>query len=205
MRAGARAVVFDIGNVLYDWNPRFLYERLIQDDRALDAFLRDVATKDWHFQHDAGRPFAETAAELSALHPEHADLIAVWGPRFLDQVGGLLPGMETLVRDLDAADVPLYAITNFSHEFWPPFRAREAAVFDRFRDIVVSGDERLTKPDPAIYRLALDRFGLAAGDTLFIDDRADNVEGAQAVGMNAVLFTDAQTLRADLAEHGILA
>lgn len=205
MRAGARAVVFDIGNVLYDWNPRFLYERLIQDDRALDAFLRDVATKDWHFQHDAGRPFAETSAELSALHPEHADLIAVWGPRFLDQVGGLLPGMETLVRDLDAADVPLYAITNFSHEFWPPFRAREAAVFDRFRDIVVSGDERLTKPDPAIYRLALDRFGLAAGDTLFIDDRADNVEGAQAVGMNAVLFTDAQTLRADLAEHGILA
>ena len=205
MRAGARPVVFDIGNVLYDWNPRFLYERLIQDDRALDAFLRDVATKDWHFQHDAGRPFAETSAELSALHPEHADLIAVWGPRFLDQVGGLLPGMETLVRDLDAADVPLYAITNFSHEFWPPFRAREAAVFDRFRDIVVSGDERLTKPDPAIYRLALDRFGLAAGDTLFIDDRADNVEGAQAVGMNAVLFTDAQTLRADLAEHGILA
>ena len=205
MRAGARAVVFDIGNVLYDWNPRFLYERLIQDDRALDAFLRDVATKDWHFQHDAGRPFAETSAELSALHPEHADLIAVWGPRFLDQVGGMLPGMEPLVRDLDAADVPLYAITNFSHEFWPPFRAREAAVFDRFRDIVVSGDERLTKPDPAIYRLALDRFGLAAGDTLFIDDRADNVEGAQAVGMNAVLFTDAQTLRADLAEHGILA
>ncbi|WP_242138668.1 MULTISPECIES: HAD family phosphatase [unclassified Sphingomonas] len=204
MRPGTRAVVFDIGNVLYDWNPRFLYERLIDDDRALDAFLRDVATKDWHFQHDAGRPFAETSAELASAYPEHAALIAAWGPRFVEQLGGMLPGMHALVLDLEAAGVPLYAITNFSGEFWPPFRAREADLFERFRDIVVSGDERLTKPDAAIYRLALDRFGVEAQDTLFIDDRADNVAGAQAVGMNAVLFTDAQTLRADLVEHDFL-
>ena len=204
MRARARAVVFDVGNVLYDWNPRFLYERLIPDDRALDAFLRDIATKDWHFQHDAGRPFAETSAELAAVHPEHAGLIDAWGTRFIEQLGGMLPGMEALVRDLDAAGVPLYAITNFSGEFWPPFRAREAALFDRFQDIVVSGDERLTKPDPAIYRLALDRFGLAAEDALFVDDRADNVEGALSVGMDAVVFTDADTLRGDLASRHIL-
>ena len=190
--------------VLYDWNPRFLYERLILDDRALDAFLRDVATKDWHFQHDAGRPFAETSAELAAVHPEHAGLIDAWGTQFIEQLGGMLPGMEALVRDLDAAGVPLYAITNFSGEFWPPFRAREAALFDRFQDIVVSGDERLTKPDPAIYRLALDRFGLAAEDALFVDDRADNVEGALSVGMDAVVFTDADTLRSDLASRHIL-
>lgn len=200
-----KAVVFDIGNVLYDWNPRFLYERLIPDGRALDTFLRDVATRDWHFQHDAGRPFVETSAELSALYPDHADLIAAWGPRFNEQVGGMLPGMRDLVDDLDTAGVPLYAITNFSGEFWPPFRAAEAATFDRFRAIVVSGDEKLVKPDPAIYRLALDRFGLAAADALFVDDRADNVRGAQAVGMDAVLFTDAAALRADLARHGILA
>lgn len=205
-----RSVVFDVGNVLYDWNPRFLYakifqERLIPPGPALDAFLRDVATKEWHFQHDEGRPFAETSAELSALHPEQAELIAAWGPRFTEQLGGMLPGMRALVEQLDAAGVPLYAITNFSGEFWPPFRDREADIFDRFRGIVVSGDERLTKPDPVIYRLALDRFGLAAADTVFVDDRADNVAGAAGVGMGAVLFTDAVALRADFARLGILA
>ncbi|WP_267388250.1 HAD family phosphatase [Sphingomonas sp. GC_Shp_3] len=197
-------VIFDIGNVLFDWNPRFLYERLIDDDRALDAFLRDVATKEWHFQHDAGRPFADTSAELAALHPQHADLIAAWGPRFNEQLGDMLPGMRALVDDLDARDVPLYAITNFSAEFWPPFRAREAALFDRFRDIVVSGDEDLTKPDPAIYHLALDRFGIAADDAVFVDDRADNVAAADALGIHGVLFTDADVLRADLSRLELL-
>lgn len=200
-----KAVVFDVGNVLYDWNPRFLYERLIPPGPALDAFLRDVATKEWHFQHDAGRPFAETSAELSALHPEHAELIAQWGPRFTEQLGDMLPGMREMVEQLDAAGVPLYAITNFSGEFWPPFRAREADIFDRFRGIVVSGDEKLTKPDPALYRLALDRFGLRAEECVFVDDRADNVAGAQGVGMEAVLFSDAAALRAALAKSGIIA
>jgi 2-haloacid dehalogenase len=199
------AVIFDVGNVLYDWNPRFLYERLIDDDRALDAFLRDVCTKDWHFQHDAGRPFAETSAELTVQYPEHAALIALWGPRFNDQLGDMLPGMRDLVLDLDAADVPLFAITNFSHEFWPPFRTREAELFDRFRDIVVSGEEQLVKPDPAIYTLALQRFGLAGSDAIFIDDRLDNVEAARGVGMRAHHFTDASALRAELAALQLLA
>jgi 2-haloacid dehalogenase len=198
------AVVFDVGNVLYDWNPRFLYERLIEDDRALDAFLRDVATKEWHFQHDAGRPFAETSAELTARFPDHAEMIAIWGARFHEQIGDMLPGMAELVAELDAAGTPLFAITNFSGEFWPPFRAREAATFDRFRDIVVSGDEKLTKPDAAIYHLALDRFGLAPGEAVFIDDREDNVAGANAVGMTGLLFTDAPALRADLERLALL-
>ena len=198
------AVIFDVGNVLYDWNPRFLYERLIADDRALDAFLRDVVTAEWHFQHDAGRPFADTSAELIARFPRHADLIAAWAPRFNETIGGVLSGMAELVRELDTADVPLFAITNFSGEFWPPFRAREAALFDRFRDVVVSGDERLVKPDPAIYRLALDRFELTAGEALFVDDRADNIAGARAVGMRAHLFIGAEALRRELIEIGLL-
>ena len=127
---------------------------------ALDAFLRDVVTTEWHFQHDAGRPFAETSAELIQRFPNHAELIAQWGPRFNETIPGPVADMPELVAELDAADVPLFAITNFSGEFWTPFRAREAALFDRFRDIVVSGDEKLIKPDPAIYRLALKRFGL---------------------------------------------
>ncbi|NYD88539.1 HAD family hydrolase [Sphingomonas melonis] len=199
------AVIFDVGRVLYDWDPRILYRRLIDDDRALDAFLRDVVTHEWHFQHDAGRDFAETSAELAALYPDHATLIALWGPRFLESIGAPIAGMPALVDELEAADVPLFAITNFSHEFWPPFRAREAAMFDRFRDIVVSGVEKMVKPDPAIYRLALDRFGLEAARTVFIDDNAANIEGARSVGLIGLHFTDEPTLRRELVELGLLA
>ncbi|MBB4154776.1 2-haloacid dehalogenase [Sphingomonas jinjuensis] len=198
------AVIFDVGRVLYDWHPRYLYRRLIDDDRALDAFLRDVVTIDWHFQHDAGRPFAETSAELAALYPQHADLIAAWGPRFLDSIGDPMPGMPALVDDLHDAGVPLYAITNFSGEFWPPFRARESAMFDRFRDIVVSGDEKLVKPDPAIYRLALDRFGLDAQRSVFIDDNEANIASARDLGIIALHFTDEPTLRGQLRDLGLL-
>ena len=199
------AVIFDIGRVLYDWDPRILYRRLIDDDRALDAFLRDVVTHEWHFQHDAGRDFADTSGELAALYPQHAALIAAWGPRFLESIGAPIAGMAALVDELDAADVPLFAITNFSHEFWPPFRVREAAMFDRFRDVVVSGVEKLVKPDPAIYRLALDRFGLEAARTVFIDDNAANVAGARDVGLIALHFVDEPTLRGQLTDLGLFA
>ena len=200
----ATAVIFDIGNVLYDWDRRFLYERLIPRGEALDAFLRDVVTRAWHFQHDEGRPFAETSAELIARFPHHADLIGAWGERFLESIPGPMPDMPALVDELDAAGVPLYAITNFSGEFFPPFRAQEAAMFDRFRDIVVSGDEKMVKPHAPIYHLALDRFGLAPDEAVFVDDNAANVEGAQAVGMTALRFTDAATLRAEFVSLGLL-
>ena len=201
---GVTAVVFDVGNVLFSWDPRFLYERLIDDDEALEAFLRDVVTTEWHFQHDAGRPFAETSAELALLHPQHGELIAAWGSRFNESLGPPIEGMIALVDDLDARGVPLFAITNFSHEFWGPFRDTQAALFDRFRDIVVSGTERLVKPDPAIYRLALDRFGLDAGAAIFVDDRADNVAGAESVGLRGHLFTDAESLRRELEGLGLV-
>jgi 2-haloacid dehalogenase len=200
----ARAVIFDVGMVLYHWSPRLLYERLIPDGEALDAFLRDVVTTEWHFQHDAGRPFAETSVELVARFPHHAELIGHWGPRFMESIGPAIPGMTDIVEELDTHGVPLFAITNFSGEFWPPFRAREARLFDRFRDIVVSGDERLTKPDRAIYRLALDRFGLTPAQSVFVDDNDANVAGAAALGIHAIRFTDAHALRAELVALGLL-
>ena len=199
-----RAVIFDVGNVLFSWDPRFLYERLIEDDQALDAFLKDVVTKEWHFQHDAGRPFAETSAELAALYPHHAALIAAWGPRFNESVGPAIPGMAAIVEALDAAHVPLFAITNFSGEFWREWVPNHRELFDRFRDIVVSGDEKLVKPDPAIYRLALDRFGLEAREAVFVDDNAANIDAAAAMGIHAVLFTDAAAFRAELVQLGLL-
>jgi len=199
-----RAVIFDVGHVLYDWDPRYLYRRLIGNDRALDAFLRDVCTLDWHFQHDQGRPFADTSAELIALHPQSADLIRAWGSRFVEQIGDPMPDMPHLVADLAAASVPMFALTNFSQDFWPPFRQREAWLFDRFQGFVVSGEEGVVKPDPAIYALALERFGLKPAEAFFVDDRQANVDAATALGIHARLFTDAAALRADLVEMGLL-
>jgi 2-haloacid dehalogenase len=201
--AAVRGVVFDVGNVLFTWDPRFLYERLIDDDRALDAFLREVVTHEWHFQHDAGRPFSETSAELVAKHPQHRELIQLWGPRFNESLGPAVEGTIALVDELDANGVPLFAITNFSGEFWGPFRDTQP-VFDRFRDIVVSGTERLLKPHREIFELALRRFGMPAEELIFIDDRAENVAGAEAVGMHGHLFRDAESLRAKLKRLSLL-
>ena len=198
------AVIFDVGKVLFEWDPRYLYERLIEDDQALEAFLANVVTKEWHFQHDAGRPFAETSAELSAEYPEHAELIRAWGPRFNDTVPHAIPGMPEIVRELDAAGVPLFAITNFSGEFWPAWVRQHRELFSRFRDIVVSGDEKLVKPDPAIYALALKRFGLEGPEAVFVDDSPANVAGANAAGIHAVLFTSAGDFRAELVRLGLL-
>lgn len=198
------AVVFDVGKVLVEWDPRYLYEKLIPDDATRADFLSRVVTPEWHFQHDAGRPFAETSAELIAEFPQHRALIEAWGARFVETIPHLIPGMDDLVGDLAVRDVPLFGITNFSGEFWKPFVAREAALFAPFRDIVVSGDEKLMKPDPAIYQLALQRFGLAAGEGLFIDDKPANVAAAEANGFVGHVFVDAPTLRAVLIDHGLL-
>jgi 2-haloacid dehalogenase len=197
-------VVFDVGNVLVDWNPRALFARYVADPARLDRLMGEVLTLEWHTQHDAGRDFAETSAERIAQYPDEAENIRRWGAEFGATIGDLLPGMADLVADLHARHVPLYAITNFSHEFWPPFRAREAALFDRFRDVVVSGELKLIKPDPAIYALALARFGLAPGEGLFVDDRAENVEAGERAGLVGHVFRDAERLRVALEGYGLL-
>jgi len=197
------AVVFDVGNVLYHWDPAALYAELIDDPAELSWFLANVVTPTWHFQHDAGRSFAETAAELRARFPHYHALIDAWGPRFDETITGAVEGMIELVEALDAAAIPLFAITNFSAEFWVPFRNKRAAVFDRFRGIIVSGDEKLMKPDPAIYRRAFERFSLKHGDALFIDDRLENVLAAEASGFIGHHFTDYQSLVPTLTSLGL--
>jgi 2-haloacid dehalogenase len=198
------AVVFDVGNVLYGWDPDSFLVRQIADDEARLRFIEEADVYGWHESLDGGRPYAEAAAELSEKFPEYAQVIAAWSDRFGETITGPVPGTHALVADLDAAGVPLFAITNFSADFWPPFHAKEEAFFARFKDIVVSGQVKLLKPDPAIYYLALDRFRLRPADALFVDDRQINVEGALAVGMQAHLFTDAADLRARLVAEGLL-
>ncbi len=199
-----RAVVFDVGNVLYGWDPDSFLVRQIADDEARLRFIEETDLYGWHETLDGGRDFAEAAAELSEKFPAYAELISAWGERFGETITDPVPGGHAIVEELDAKGVPLFAITNFSADFWTPFHAKEQAFFGRFRDIVVSGREKLLKPDPAIYYLALDRFGLSPGDALLIDDRAINVEGALAVGMHAHLFVDAEDLRRRLCAERLL-
>ena len=198
------AVVFDVGNVLYGWDPDSFLVRQIADDDARMRLIEEVDIYGWHETLDGGRPYDEAAAELSEKFPEYARLIAAWGERFGETITDPMPGVHAIVEALDARGVPLFAITNFSADFWPPFVERERAFFSRFRKIIVSGEVKLLKPDPAIYYLALDRFGLRPAETLMIDDRRINVDGAIAVGMKAHLFTNAAGLRARLEVEGLL-
>jgi 2-haloacid dehalogenase len=198
-----KAVVFDVGNVLYGWDIRALYSRLIDDPQRLEWFLAHVVTPQWHFQHDEGRAFAETSAELIARFPAESDLIRAFGPRFNETIVGEVPGMAAIMSALADRGVPMFGITNFSHEFWLGFRPG-ARLIDHLRDVVVSGEVRLVKPDPAIYRLALARFGLAEGEALFVDDRADNVDGAEACGFAGHVFDGAEGLAARLMDLRLL-
>jgi 2-haloacid dehalogenase len=201
---GPTAVIFDVGNVLYGWDPLSFLARQLPEDEARLRFIEDTDLWGWHETLDGGRRFDEAAAELSEKFPDYAALISAWGERFGETISDPVPGVHAIVAELDERGVPLFAITNFSAEFWAPFRAREDAFFRRFKDIVVSGEEKLLKPDPALYYRALDRFGVKPDEALFVDDRRINVDGAEAVGMHGHLFTDAVDLRRRLEADGLL-
>ncbi|BBB10309.1 HAD family hydrolase [Sphingopyxis sp. EG6] len=198
-----QSVIFDVGRVLFDWDLRHLFAKLIDDRDELEWFVANVVTPEWHFQHDAGRPLAEMLPELKADFPGHDDLIDAYAARFNETIPGPMPGSLELVARLDAAGVPLFAITNFGHEFWEGFRPTQP-VFDRFQGIIVSGTEKLMKPDPAIYRLAIERFGIDPAGALFIDDVEANIAGAESVGIAGHLFGGAAMLERDLVARGYL-
>ena len=197
-----RAVVFDLGGVLIDWNPRYLYRRLLPDAASVEAFLAEVCTADWNHQQDAGRTVAEAVAELSRRHPDRTELIAAYYGRWEEMLGGALDGAVAILEELDAARVPLYALTNWSRETFPIAR-RRFQFLERFRGIVVSGEEGAAKPDPRIYRALLERYRLEPGGTLFIDDVARNVEAARSVGMESILYSSPAQLRRELAARSI--
>ena len=197
------AVLFDVGNVIVDWDPRRLYAKIFPDPAEREAFLSQVCTMAWHTEHDRGRPFAHGAELLIAEHPHHADAIRAWRGRWDEMFGGAIAETEAVMRDLHARGVPIHGLTNMSPEVWPQVQAM-SDVFALFDRVIVSGDEGLIKPDPAIFRLACDRTGLAPGDMVFVDDNADNIAAAQALGFPTVRFADPAALRPALERFGLL-
>lgn len=203
MDARIDAVVFDVGKVLVQWERDLPFRELIPDPEERAWFMDTVIPLHWHGEHDAGRDAAEMIAARSAEFPDHAHLIQAWLDRFNDTIPGPVPGSVELVEALDAAGVPLYAITNFGADTWAGF-APTFPLFERFRDIVVSGVEKLAKPDPAIYAHAEARFGLPGAAMLFVDDSLANVESARACGWHAHHFVHAEGLEADLRARGLI-
>jgi 2-haloacid dehalogenase len=196
------AVVFDIGNVLLRWDPRNLYRKIFRDEARMEWFLREVCSHDWNLEQDRGRSFAEAVEKLLPRHPEWAAEIRAFDERWQEMVPGAIEENVTLLRRLEAAGVPLYAITNFSREKFA--EARERFPFlGGFDGVIVSAHEGLVKPDPAIYRLLIDRYGLAAEDCVFIDDSAANAEGARQAGMRVVHYVEPMDLAAELRRIGL--
>ncbi|GLK43285.1 MULTISPECIES: HAD family hydrolase [Novosphingobium] len=201
---GIDAVVFDVGKVLIEWDMRLLFGKLIVEPDRLDWFMANVVTQDWHVEHDGGRDLAEMVAARKAEFPGHDDLLDAYATRFGETIPGNVPGSHEIVRELAAGGVPLFAITNFASAFWHEYRAGEP-LFDLFGDIVVSGDEKLLKPDARIFDLAAQRFGHDPRAMLFIDDNAANIASARELGWQVHQFDSAEALRADLTARGLLA
>jgi 2-haloacid dehalogenase len=195
-------VVFDIGGVLIDWDPRYLYRKLLPDEPAVERFLAEVCTTAWNAEQDLGRPWAEAVATLIAQFPAQAAMITAYHERWSEMLGGAIDGTVAVLGELREAGVPLYALTNFSTETFAQARTR-FGFLDWFEGIVVSGQERLVKPDPRIYQLLLDRYRLAAKTTVYLDDAPANVDAARALGMTGLWFTGPDQLRADLVRLGL--
>ena len=197
------AVVFDLGGVLIDWDPRYLYRTLFTDEVAMEDFLTTVTTPEWNRAQDAGRPWSEAVEELAARHPEKRELIEAYWRRWPETLGGPIEPTVAVLRDLRATGVRLYALSNWSAETFPIARPRYPFL-DWFDGIVISGQERLIKPDARIFEVLLDRYELQPDQTVFIDDHVPNVDAAAALGIRALRFTDADTLRSDLRGLGLL-
>jgi 2-haloacid dehalogenase len=203
MGADVDAVVFDLGGVLIDWNPRHLYRQLFDDEATMEDFLATICTLEWHVAHDLGQSTVESCAELALEHPEHASMIRAWAERSEDMIGGAIDETVSILSELRAAGVRCYVLSNMEPETFP-LRLERFEFLHWFDGHVISGLEGLVKPDPKIFRRMLRRFDLQPSRTVFIDDSAVNVEAARKIGINAVLFESPSQLRRALEEIGLL-
>lgn len=196
-------VIFDIGMVLIKWDPRNLYRKMFDDEAMMEWFLANVCTPAWNLEQDRGRSFSDAVKHITPHHPEYAAEIGAYDTRWHEMIPGVIEGSVDILETLHKKGTPLYAITNWNQDKFNETKLNYPFL-NLFRDIVVSGDEKLIKPDPAIFKLCLKRNKLKAAGCLFIDDSEKNVNAAQALGMHAHHFTSPEMLRADLKARDLL-
>jgi 2-haloacid dehalogenase len=202
-RPSVNAVVFDVGGVLLDWDPRHLYRKLFADEAKMEWFLTEICTPAWHASHDRGVSTAASCAELAARHPQFSELIWAWSNRSEEMIGGVDAGSVDVLRAVRETGLPCYALTNMEAETYP-LRLERFAVLGWFDGTIVSGREGIAKPEPAIFTRLLDRFRLTARTTLMIDDTKENLETASNLGIQTVLFRSSRQLRAELEAAAVL-
>jgi 2-haloacid dehalogenase len=199
--AHIETVVFDLGGVLIDWDPRHLYRQLL-DEETMEWFLMEICSPEWNAEQDRGRSWEEAVEALSARHPEWAPLIATYHARWFEMLGGEIRGTVEILRELRDAGVPLLALSNWSTDKFAETRPHYPFL-EWFDAIVISAHVGLAKPDPAIFRHFIERFSVEPGRTVYVDDSGPNVAAARAEGMVGIRFEDPDTLRAQLRSLGL--
>ena len=180
-------IIFDFGGVLLDWNPRYLYKSYFNNDEEMEHFLADICNGEWNIRQDAGRPFAEAVKELQAKFPEYAEAIQMYDDDWEKMLKCELPESIDLLKELKFMGYGIYGLTNWSAEKIG-YAFANYSFFSLFDGIVVSGVEKVVKPDRKIYEILLERYSLKPGECVFIDDNQDNVDMAKVLGINAIRF-----------------
>lgn len=197
-----KGVVFDVGNVLIDWNPDYLYRKIFPDPDKRHWFLTHVCSMSWHAEQDRGRPCADAVAELASRFPGCESEIAAFYDRWLETIAGPIDGSVQALEALKASGIPVFGLSNFPHELWE--KTVEAYPFLRlFDDRVLSSEAGVSKPGRQIFDVLVDRIGMAPEELVFVDDREENLATAHALGFRCVLFEDENLLAGDLAEMGL--
>lgn len=197
-----KSVVFDIGGVLIDWDPRHLYRKVFDSEEEMEWFLTNVCTYEWNIQQDGGKLFSVATAELSAKYPEYSDKIALYYNRWEEMLNGEIKESVDLFHELKSKGMPLYALSNWSHEAFPVAYAKYDFMKE-FDGIVVSGYEKLLKPDHAIYKVLIDRYNINPPESAYIDDNKLNADAATELGFHSIWFRSPEQLRADLRNLGL--
>jgi 2-haloacid dehalogenase len=203
MNSQKKTIVFDFGGVLIDWNPRHLYKKMFQDKTEMEWFLKNVCTDEWNLMHDKGAKFAESIPVLQAQYPQYSKEIESYFSRWPEMVAGKIKGTVEILHELQAKGYTTYGLTNWSNETFS-IVYHDFDFFRKLDGIVVSGDEKLLKPDPQIFEVLLKRFDLKPEACVFIDDNLRNCETAKAMGFITIPFISPENLRLALQKLEIL-
>lgn len=197
------AVIFDYGGVLIDWNPYYLYRKLLVNDTEIARFLQEIDFKTWNYEFDKGYPFEKGIAEMMSKYPQHSELIQTYGERWLETIGVTFDETIQLVKEVKAKGYRVFGLSNWSAEKFKIVRP-QYEFFNLFEDMVISGEVRAVKPEPQIYRILLERNHLNAEECLYIDDSEDNIRGGRQVGLNTIQYQSSRLLRDALQAYGVL-
>ncbi len=203
MTSHIKAIIFDFGAVLVEWEPRHIFRNYFPDNAAIEAFLQEIDFKQWNVEQDKGRSFTEGIELLSQKFPQHTGIFHAFQERWGESIVGEIEGTVQLLHELKAKGHPVYGLSNWSAETFPIARARYA-FFELFDDMVISGEVKLVKPEPAIFEYCLQKIGRPAHECLFIDDSEPNIIAATKLGFDCVHFKSPQQLKEELHKRELL-